>query len=90
MPSAYIPVIYKNKSDETCYDPTEPTGGLTSRHFIGSSHTEDLPFVVESSSEIRVKVFEVHAKDGGYDTCFTSLPNTKRGTGSTTIKFAKT
>jgi len=87
VPSAYIPVIDERKSDEVCYDPSEPTGGLTSLHFVGSSHTEDLPFIVRSSSEIRVKVFEVHAKDGGYDTCFTSLPNTKRGTGSTKIKI---
>ena len=87
VPSAYIPVIDESKSDETCYDPTEPTGALTSLHFVGSSHAEGLPFIVRSSSEIRVKVFEVHAKDRGYDTCFTSLPNTERGTGSTTIKI---
>ena len=47
VPSAYIPVIDDSKSDETCYDPTEPTGALTSLHFVGSSHAEGLPFVVE-------------------------------------------
>ena len=35
IPDAYIPKIDDDK--DTCYNRTEPAGGLTSMHFLGSS-----------------------------------------------------
>ena len=90
IPEAYVPVIGEAYKDTTCYDPSQPSGSLTPKHFVGASHATDLPFAVESSREIHVKVFEVHSnpsKETGYDTCFAALPNKAKGTGSTVVKI---
>ena len=88
IPDAYIPKI--DDDNDKCYDETEPTGGLTSKHFLGSSTSSENPFSGSLSVEksIRMKVFELHVMaDGTYKKCFEKLPNENDGTGSTEVKI---
>ena len=82
IPDAYIPKI--SVDDEVCYDPAEPAGGLTLKHFLGESSVLS---TVSASKHIQMKVFELHVSNGAYDKCFTALPDEDKGTGSTKVKI---
>ena len=86
-----IPDIPKIDDDkDTCYDPKEPKGGLTKKHFVGTSTSDVNPIRADISADksIRLKVFELHVAGGGqYKKCFQALPNESKGTGSTMIKI---
>lgn len=80
----YIPKI-ENKN-EVCYDQTgDSSGGLTLKHFLGISLSEDL--TIKKTKSIRVKVFELHASSGTYAKCFAALPDEAKDTGSTKVKI---
>jgi hypothetical protein len=87
IPDAYIPKI--DDDDDKCYDPAEPAGGLTSKHFLGTSSSDENPVAALLSIEknVRVKIFELHVmSDGTYKKCFEKLPNRDDETGSTEVK----
>ena len=81
IPDTYIPKIDDDK--DTCYNRTEPAGGLTSKHFLGSSTSQEIS--VEKG--VRMRVFELHVADGTYKKCFDKLPSEEDGTGSTEVKI---
>ena len=88
IPDAYIPKIADDL--DTCYDTNEPEGGLSKKHFLGTSSSVVNPIraFISAEKSIRLKVFELHLEgDGKYKTCFQALPNESKGTGSTTIKI---
>jgi hypothetical protein len=88
IPDAYIPKIADDL--DTCYDTNEPEGGLSKKHFLGTSNSDVNPIRASISTDksIRLKVFELHVADGGtYKRCFQALPNESKGTGSTMIKI---
>ena len=85
IPDTYIPKIDDDK--DTCYDPAEPTGGLTSKHFLGASTSQENPLagLLSVEKSIRMKVFELHVMaDGTYRKCFKKLPSIWNRTQKTT------
>ena len=88
IPDAYIPKIADDL--DTCYDVNEPDGGLSKKHFLGTSTSDVNPIraLISADKSIRLKVFELHVSgDGEYKKCFQALPNESKGTGSTMIKI---
>ena len=84
IPDAYIPKIARD--DDTCYDSSEPSGGLSKKHFLGTS-TSSAIGVISSTKSVRLKVFELHVMGDGYKECFEALPNEQKGSGSTKIRI---
>ena len=88
IPDAYIPKIAND--GDICYDDSEPTGGLTSKHFLGTSTSQQNPIqlLISDKTEIKIGVFEIHqTSETTYAKCFSSLPNEHERTGSTKMKI---
>ena len=88
IPDAYIPRI--DDEHNKCYDPAQPAGGLKTKHFLGTSTSENNPFsgLLSVEKSVRMKVFELHVMaDGTYKKCFDKLPSKEKGTGSTQVKI---
>ena len=84
IPDAYIPKIARD--DDTCYDSSEPSGGLSKKHFLGTSMSSAIG-VISSTKSVRLKVFELHVTGAGYEKCFDALPSEQNSSGSTKIKI---
>lgn len=86
-----IPII--TDANEKCYIEAEPAGGLTSKHFLGTSSSDALP-PLKPQKNLALKVFELHPEPGfsgdSPPKCFIKLPNEEDGTGSTMIKIRHT
>ena len=87
IPDSYIPKI-ANDAD-VCYSGTEPSGGLSKQHFLGTSMSAQNPIkeAISDAKSIQLKVFELHRVNGAYERCFAALPSNQNGTGSTKIKI---
>ena len=77
--------------EETCYDPQEPTGGLTRRHFLGSSEYfgSSIPDVVN----FRARAFEIHLGESNGEKLLykcAKFPSEATKTGSTVLSFRQT
>jgi len=77
---------------DICYDEADTKGKLNRQHFLGASEYEGLNGL-KTSVDLKVKVFELHINvdpasgDKKLERCFTSLPNEKTETGSTSLSF---
>ena len=84
-----IPKI--DDDEETCYDPREPKGGLTRRHFLGSSEYfgSSIPDVVD----FRARAFEIHLGELNGEKRLNKcakFPSEATKTGSTVLSFRQT
>jgi len=85
IPDAFIPKI--SSASDTCRDPAEPAGGLTSKHFLGTGTAASNLFALRVEKSVKFKVFELHLMNGKFEKCYKTLPNKDNASGSTLINI---